>query len=101
MLLMKHVPAIHLLYLSGMACENYHFEQSGYVANATILDQQGHTVKSLANNEVLGVEGFIRWDGDRDDGSRARAGYYMVWFEVFNVDGKISTFRKRVVVMYR
>ena len=80
---------------------NYHFEQAGYVANVTILDQQGHTIKSLANNEVLGVEGFIRWDGDRDDGGRARAGYYIALMEVFNAAGKVNVFRKRVVVMYR
>jgi Lamin Tail Domain len=80
---------------------SYRFEQSGYVANASVYDQQGRVIKSLANNEVLGTEGFFRWDGDRDDGGRARAGYYVVWMEVFNVEGQVSTFRKRVVVAFR
>jgi hypothetical protein len=80
---------------------NYKFNQSGKVANAQILDQQGHLIKTLANNEVLGTEGFFRWDGDRDDGGRARAGYYVIWLEVFDDRGHVNTFRKRVVVFFR
>jgi Lamin Tail Domain/Bacterial Ig-like domain len=79
----------------------YRFSQSGFVANASIYDHQGRVIKSLANNEVLGTEGFFRWDGDRDDGGRARAGYYVAFVEVFNATGQVSTFRKRVVVAYR
>jgi hypothetical protein len=80
---------------------NYKFNQSGKVVNAQILDQQGHLIKTLANNEVLGTEGFFRWDGDRDDGGRARAGYYVAWLEVFDANGQVNTFRKRVVVFSR
>jgi hypothetical protein len=80
---------------------NYHFSQSGNVANVSIYDQQGHLIKTIANNEVLGVEGFFRWDGDRDDGGRARAGYYVAWVEVFNASGEVNTFRKRIVVSFR
>lgn len=77
---------------------HYNFEQSGWVANVKIADQQGRVIKELANNETLGPEGFFRWDGDREDGSRARMGYYFAWFEVFQSDGHVKTFRKRVVV---
>ncbi len=76
----------------------YTFEQSGYIANIKILDQQGHLIKVISNNETLGYEGFFRWDGDRDDGSKARTGYYNVWVEVFTVSGMVDTFRKRVGV---
>lgn len=80
---------------------NYAFEQPGYVANIKIVDQQGRLVKTIANNETLSFEGFYRWDGERDDGSKSRAGYYIVWFEAFNLDGSVKTFRKRVVVATR
>ena len=80
---------------------NYAFEQPGYVANIKIVDQQGRLIKTIANNETLSFEGFYRWDGDRDDGSKSRAGYYIVWFEAFNLDGSVKTFRKRVVVATR
>lgn len=76
----------------------YKFDQTGWVANVKIADQQGRVLKELANNETLGFEGFFRWDGDRADGTRVRMGYYFVWFEVFQLDGQVKTFRKRVVV---
>ncbi len=79
----------------------FQFDQGGYVANIKIFDSQGHLIKQLANNEVLGTEGFFRWDGDRDDGNKARAGYYMVLFEVFNSNGEVNVFRKPVVVAMR
>ena len=80
---------------------NYQFKQSGKVVNARILDQQGRLIKTLATNEVLGTDGFFRWDGDRDDGGRARAGYYVASLEVFDSSGQVTTFRKRVVVSYQ
>jgi Lamin Tail Domain/Bacterial Ig-like domain len=82
----------------GFAQINYKFSQTGWVANVKIANQQGRAIKELANNETLGFDGFFRWDGDRDDGTRARMGYYFVWFEVFQLDGQVKTFRKRVVV---
>ncbi len=77
---------------------NYRFDQSGFAANIKVVDHQGRLIKEIANNETLGYDGFFRWDGDRDDGSKARMGYYFVWFEVFDLTGTMKTFRKRVVV---
>jgi hypothetical protein len=79
----------------------YNFDQGGRVANVKILDQQGREIKRIANNELLATHGFFRWDGDRDDGAKARPGYYVVWFEVFDTSGRVDTFRKRVVVAAR
>jgi hypothetical protein len=76
----------------------YNFDRAGYVANARILDQQGRSIRSIASNDLLGTEGFYRWDGDRDDGSRARVGYYWVWFEVFSPSGGVHSFRERIIV---
>ncbi len=77
---------------------NYKFDQSGKMANIKILDAQGRLIKTLANNETLAEEGFYRWDGDRDDGSRARVGHYVVWFEVFDSSGSVNVYRKRAVI---
>ncbi len=77
---------------------NYHFDRSALAANIKIVDHQGRLIKEIANNETLAFEGFYRWDGDREDGSKARMGYYFVWFEVFDLDGMVKTYRKRVVV---
>jgi flagellar hook assembly protein FlgD len=77
---------------------NYRFDQTALAANVKIVDQQGRVIKVIANNETLGFEGFFRWDGDRDDGSKARMGYYFVWFETFDLTGTVKTYRKRVVI---
>lgn len=80
---------------------NFNFDQTGFVANIKIVDQQGRLIKTIANNATLGFNGFFRWDGDYDDGTRARAGYYIVWFEVFNAYGLLKTFRERVIIALR
>lgn len=77
---------------------NYRFDQSGTMANVKVLDAEGRVVKTVANNETLAFEGFYRWDGDRDDGSHARSGYYVVWFQVFDASGASRIFRKRAVI---
>ncbi|MBX2964950.1 MAG: lamin tail domain-containing protein [Cyclobacteriaceae bacterium] len=79
----------------------YSFDQGGRVANIKIVDQQGREIRQIANNEILAADGFFRWDGDRNDGTKARPGYYVVWFEVFDASGRVDTFRKRVVVVAR
>jgi hypothetical protein len=80
---------------------HYNFNTGGYVANVKILDAQGREIKRLVNNATLGTTGFFRWDGDTNEGSKARTGYYVVWMEVFNADGKIEALRKRVIVASR
>ena len=77
---------------------NYAFDKSNFVANIKILDQQGRLVKIIANNETLGYSGFFRWDGNLEDGTKARIGYYIVWIDLFGDTGTVSTLRKRVVV---
>ena len=79
----------------------YRFDQGGWVANVKVYDQQAHLLRTVANNETLGPEGFFRWDGDRDDGGKTRLGYYVVRFEIFNAMGSVRTFMKRVVVSSR
>ena len=80
---------------------HYDFDRGGYVANVRVLDAQGHPVKHLANNEILGMQGTFRWDGDRDDGGKIRVGYYLVLFEVFDSTGDVRTFFNRVAVATR
>ena len=80
----------------------YKFEESGYVANVKIYDQQGRAIKEIVNNGTIGYDGVFRWEGDRDDGTKAKSGYYLVWFEAFSTgSGTVKTFRKRVILASR
>jgi flagellar hook assembly protein FlgD len=64
----------------------------------SVVDLEGRVVKTIATNETIGTEGSFKWDGDRDTGGPARSGYYMVWFQVFGMDGTVRTYRSRVAV---
>lgn len=77
---------------------NYQLDKVGYNAKVRFFDAEGRLVKTLANNELLGSEGFLRWDGDTDDGNKARIGIYVVALELFNPDGTVKEFKRTCVV---
>jgi hypothetical protein len=77
---------------------SYRFDQGGMIANVSVIDTEGRVIKTIASNETIGVEGSFQWDGDRNEGGVVRCGYYMVWFQVFDLGGEVKTYRKRVVV---
>lgn len=76
----------------------YVFDAGSNVANVLILDQAGRTVKTIANNVLLGTEGFFRWDGDSDEGRLVYPGYYVVAFEIFDATGASRRYLKRVAI---
>lgn len=80
---------------------HYNFGQTGYVANVTILDERGRIIKHVTSNAFLGTEGYLRWDGDRDDGYRARTGYYLIHVEIFDANGTTKTFNEGISVVSR
>ncbi len=71
--------------------------------NATlrIFDLNGRLVKTILNNETLSTEGTLRWDGDKEDGSRATLGIYVLLIEYFSSDGKVGKEKKTLTVAYR
>ncbi|MEZ4958649.1 MAG: lamin tail domain-containing protein [Saprospiraceae bacterium] len=77
---------------------NYNMDKPGYSAKVKIFDAEGRLVKMLANNELLAASGFLRWDGDTDDGAKARIGIYVLWIELFHPDGDRRDFKKVCVV---
>ena len=80
------------------ALVRYQFDRGGLMANVTVFDQQGRTVRLIAVNELLGTKGFFRWDGDLDNGSAAAIGYYLIRFELFDAGGRVAVFRKRLAI---
>jgi hypothetical protein len=58
---------------------DYALSATGFVANIDIYDAEGRLVKWLVRNELLGVEGFFKWDGTTEAGTKAQMGIYVVW----------------------
>jgi hypothetical protein len=80
---------------------NYNLQETGVIASIRIFDSQGHRIKTVAENALLGTSGFFRWDGDKDDGTRARVGAYMVLIQFFNSTGDVKVLRRRVAIAGR
>jgi hypothetical protein len=72
----------------------YRLDMPGYRCNAYIFDSLGRKIKQIANNQLLGTEGQLVWDGRGTSGS----GICIVYLEVYNSEGKLMKFRKPVVV---
>ncbi len=77
---------------------SYDFETSGNIANITVFDSYGRFVKYIAQNKLLGTEGFFQWDGINEDGRKALVGNYVVLFEIFNTSGNRQQFKKIISV---
>jgi hypothetical protein len=78
----------------------YKVTDPGFVANVTIYDSQGNPVRNLVKNGTLGVTGQWNWDGLDEKGSPLPIGTYIVYTEIFNLQGKTQRF-KNVVVLAR
>lgn len=77
---------------------NYQFDEPGQFANVNIYDQTGRLVKNLAQGVLLSTSGFLRWDGDTNDGKTARMGYHLIIFEIYDSSGNSEIIKETVVV---
>ncbi len=76
----------------------YQLENSGHVANINCYDANGRLVRNLVQNELLAKSGKFIWDGVTEEGEKARMGIYIVYVELFDLDGNVQKFKKTAVV---
>ena len=77
---------------------NYTMTNPGFVGNVTIFDANGRVIRSLVQNELLAAAGTVSWDGLNNKREKARIGMYIVYFEVFDLEGNVSGVKKTCVV---
>lgn len=77
---------------------NYLTGAAGYVTNITIYDANGREIKRLVKNELLAQNGFFRWDGLDERGRKVPVGYYILYIELFNLQGNVKAYKETVVV---
>jgi Lamin Tail Domain len=80
---------------------NIKMADPGYVANITIFDATGRPVRELAKNATLAASASFRWDGLDDKFRKVPVGIYVVYTEVFNLNGRKKSFKNTVVVAAR
>ncbi|MES2645376.1 MAG: lamin tail domain-containing protein [Bacteroidota bacterium] len=74
------------------------FAEPGYVANITIFDAAGRPVKVLQRNTTTTAKGNFRWDGLDDKQQKIPAGTYIIYTDIFNLDGRKKQFKNAVVL---
>jgi hypothetical protein len=76
----------------------YRFADPGYVATVTVFDIAGRLQLYLMQNELLGTEGIITWDGKITGGGIAKTGMYVILIEVFNKNGEVKSYKEVCVL---
>lgn len=80
---------------------SYNFLTAGFVANVMIYDAKGREVRNLIKNELLGSRGSFSWDGINNDNEKARIGIYVIYIEIYKLDGTTKSFKKTAVLAGR
>lgn len=93
------------VFFPGKFCEeannvniNYKLSKAGTMASIIIFDENGFPIRQLINNEMLGTSGAFSWDGVDDGGNLVYAGMYVIFVEIFSMDGEVRRFREVVGV---
>jgi flagellar hook assembly protein FlgD len=76
----------------------FKFSQPNYAANVTIYNDQGVLIKKLVRNETIGSQGQWIWDGLTDTNQKARTGIYIVYAELFDLNGNVKKYKKTAVL---
>lgn len=76
----------------------YHTSGPGYVANVRVFDVEGRYIHALAENQLLGTEGEITWNGKDTTGGRLPLGIYLIAIEIYNDRGEVYRYKEGVVL---
>jgi hypothetical protein len=77
---------------------HFSFTDPGYIGNLTVFDAQGREIKKIAQNQSLSMDGFFQWDGTNISGKKVESGYFIILFDVFNLNGDVKKYKETVVV---
>jgi hypothetical protein len=73
----------------------------GWVANAWVFDTAGRTIMQLLKNQLLATDGTITWNGEDQTGSRIPLGPYILFFEMYDLNGNLERFKKAIYITDR
>ncbi|MFN0081053.1 MAG: lamin tail domain-containing protein [Ferruginibacter sp.] len=79
----------------------YNFPEPGYIANITIFDAAGRPVRYLQRNALSGNKGYYRWDGLGEKNQKLAVGIYIIYTQIFNLQGKTKKFKNTIVLARR
>jgi hypothetical protein len=65
-----------------------------------VFDAAGRLVRYLQRNALCGIKGNYRWGGLGEKDQKLPVGIYIIYTEIFNLEGKKKRF-KNVIVLAR
>ncbi len=68
------------------------------MADITIFDAGGRPVRVSVNNGTLALSGYWNWDGLNDKGIKLPIGTYIIYTEIFNLQGKKKHVKNAIVL---
>lgn len=77
---------------------SYKMEQPGKNATVRIYGVNGSMIREICQNAIWGMEGFYLWDGTDSQGRKVRPGHYIIWVELFDLQGNVRQIKKTAVV---
>ncbi|MDR2824552.1 MAG: hypothetical protein LBB41_05075 [Prevotellaceae bacterium] len=81
---------------------HYATEFVGATANAAIFDAIGNNIKKLSDNVLLSADGYLVWNGTKNDGKLANPAVYVLYFQIFNANnGTKQEFKLPIVLTMR
>ena len=83
---------------SAFVTISYKMNQPGKNASMRIYSIAGNLIREICQNAIWGSEGFYLWDGTDISGRKVRPGHYIIWIELFDLEGNVSQIKKTVVV---
>jgi hypothetical protein len=83
---------------NDIATIQYKMDGPGYMTNVTVFDAAGRMVRHLVRNSLPGLSGYWNWDGLDDKGNKLSTGIYIIFIEIFNLQGKKDIFRNTIVL---
>lgn len=70
-----------------------------FIATIQIFDQEGRFIKTILNNELLGNEGFVNWDGTDFNNQKTEIGKYIIMVTAYSIEGKTVVKEKIPVIV--
>lgn len=81
-----------------LATITYQLEERGYLANITIFDANGHLMRYLVKNDLLGLQGSWTWDGLDEQHRKLPTGTYIIYTQLFDLKGNKMQYKNTITV---
>jgi hypothetical protein len=84
--------------VTGAYFIDYNFPTYDNHCRLMVFDSGGRRISMPYNNEMIGSEGNLFWNGKDESGKILRRGIYIIYMEVYQSNGKVLKYKLPVVV---